>query len=59
MANTAKRHSDSGEYNKVKGTPVQAVPGSGYPNNVATTQTKAYRGTGAAQRGNKMSKNTQ
>lgn len=59
MANTQKIHRDEGEYNKMKKTSVQAVPGSGYPNNTANTQTKATRGNGAAQRGTKMSKNTQ
>lgn len=50
-------HNDSGEYNKVKSVPVPKS--NGYPNNVANTQTVARRGNGAAQRGTKMSKNTQ
>jgi hypothetical protein len=36
-----------------------AVPStSGYPNNVASTQTKTKRGTGAATKGTKYSKNS-
>ena len=45
------------EYKQPVSVPVPQ--GNGYPNNVPNTQTKAIRGTGAAQRGNKQSKNSQ
>lgn len=35
--------------------PVPVPKGSGYPNNVANTQTKKIRGTGAATKGTKYS----
>lgn len=45
------------EYKQPQKVPVPNT--AGYPNNVANTQTKAKRGQGAAQRGNKYSKNSQ
>ena len=42
-----------------KPTPVPVPNTAGYPNNVASTKTKPMRGAGAAQRGNKYSKNSQ
>ena len=45
------------EYKQTKKVPVPAT--AGYPNNTPNTQTKAIRGTGAAQRGTKYSKNSQ
>lgn len=45
------------EYNQPKPVPVPST--AGYPNNTANTQTKPKRGVGAAQRGNKYSKNSQ
>lgn len=42
-----------------KPIPVSVPNTAGYPNNVANTQTKTKRGQGAAQRGNKYSKNSQ
>lgn len=44
---------------KIKPVPVPNMPDAGYPNNVASTKTKPMRGAGAAQRGNKYSKNSQ
>lgn len=45
------------EHNKPQPVPVPNT--AGYPNNVANTQTKVKRGTGAATKGNKYSKNSQ
>ena len=45
--------SDIGKYNQPKDQPVPNT--SGYPNNVANTQTIKTRGTGAATKGNKHS----
>jgi hypothetical protein len=39
--------------------PVPVPNTAGYPNNVPNTQTKVKRGTGAATRGTKYSKNSQ
>lgn len=46
-------HDDRNEYGKIKSVPVPKT--SGYPNNVANTQTQKTRGTGAATKGNKHS----
>lgn len=45
------------EYRQIKEVPTPAT--AGYPNKTANTQTKPMRGTGAATKGNKMSKNSQ
>lgn len=45
------------EYKKPQPVPVPAT--AGYPNNVANTQTKTKRGTGAATKGTGYSKNSQ
>lgn len=45
------------EYKQPKPVPVPNT--SGYPNNVANTQTKKKRGTGAATKGTGYSKNSQ
>lgn len=45
------------EYKQPQPVPVPNT--AGYPNNVANTQTKTKRGTGAAQRGKNYSKNSQ
>lgn len=42
-----------------KPTPVPTPATAGYPNNVANTQTKSKRGTGAATKGTGYSKNSQ
>jgi len=52
-------HNDVGEYNKRMPQPVPTPATAGYPNNIPSTQTKTKRGQGAAQRGNKYSKNSQ
>lgn len=50
-------HNDKGEYRNPK--PYKADLGSnGYPNNVAKTNTKKIRGTGAATKGTGYSKNS-
>ena len=54
-------HSDTNEYNKEMPVKV-AVPkdsgGGGYPNDIASTQTKKINGTGAATKGTHYSKNS-
>lgn len=45
------------EYKQPQPVPVPAT--AGYPNNVANTQTKTKRGTGAATKGTGYSKNSQ
>jgi hypothetical protein len=47
------------EYKKPQPVPVPNMPDAGYPNNVANTNTKKKRGTGAATKGTGYSKNSQ
>jgi hypothetical protein len=47
------------EYKKPQNVPVPNMPDAGYPNNVANTQTKKKRGTGAATKGTGYSKKSQ
>lgn len=49
-----KHREGSEEYKGVKETPVPQS--SGYPNNIASTQTEFVRGTGAATKATKSSK---
>lgn len=46
-------------YKTPQNVPVPNMPDAGYPNNVANTQTKKKRGTGAATKGTGYSKNSQ
>ena len=47
------------EYKQPQKVTVPNMPDAGYPNNVANTQTKKQRGTGAATKGTGYSKNSQ
>jgi len=48
----------TGKYTQPKEYTVENI-GNGYPNKIASTQTKKMRGAGAATKGTKYSKNSQ